>query len=138
MNSLKLGKTGYGFILSKKGTFIYSHREDWVKEQKTIFQIISQAYKPEKLRVPAQKALKGSKIEMDFQNPLTGQSSWIFFEPIPTTSWTLSAVFIQDEILLNTKSLHHKLLLINLQIISFFFFLFILIFRAYKGSVRSL
>ena len=138
MNSLKLGKTGYGFILSKKGTFIYSHREDWVKEQKTIFQIISQAYKPEKLRVPAQKALKGSKIEMDFNDPLTGQSSWIFFEPIPTTGWTLSAVFIQDEILLNTKSLHNKLILINLQIISFFFFLFILIFRAYKGSVRSL
>ena len=138
MNSLKLGKTGYGFILSKKGTFIYSPREDWVKEQKTIFQIISQGYKPEKLRVPAQKALKGSKIEMDFNDPLTGQSSWIFFEPIPTTGWTLSAVFIQDEILLNTKSLHHKLLLINLQTISFFFFLFILLFRAYKGSVRSL
>jgi hypothetical protein len=88
---------------------------------KTIFQIISQAYKPEKLRVPAQKALKGSKIEMDFNDPLTGQSSWIFFEPIPTTGWTLSAVFIQDEILLNTKSLHNKLILINLQIISFFF-----------------
>ncbi|REJ46899.1 MAG: hypothetical protein DWQ53_10130 [Microcystis flos-aquae DF17] len=138
MNSLKLGKTGYGFILSKKGTFIYSPIEDWVKEQKTIFQIISQGYKPEKLRVPAKKALKGSKIEMDFENPLTGQSSWIFFEPIPTTGWTLSAVFIQDEILLNTKSLHHKLLLINLQIISFLFFLFILLFRAYKGSVRSL
>ncbi len=64
----------------------------------------------------------------------TGQSSWIFFEPIPTTGWTLAAVFIQDEILVNTKSLYNKLILINLQIISFFFFLFILLFRAYKGS----
>lgn len=137
MNSLKLGNTGYGFILSQKGTFIYSPREDWVKQQKNIWQI-SQQYKSEKLRVAAEKALKGSRVEIDFNNPLTGESSWIFFEPIPTTGWILSAVFIQDEILLNTKSLHHKLLLINLQIISFLFFLFILLFRAYKGSVRSL
>ena len=137
MNSLKLGNTGYGFLLSQKGTFIYSPREDWVKEQKNIWQI-SQQYKSEKLRVAAEKALKGYRVEIDFDNPLTGQSSWMFFEPIPTTGWTLSAVFIQDEILVTTKSLHNKLLLINLQIISFFFFLFILLFRAYKGSVRSL
>jgi hypothetical protein len=137
MNSLNLGKTGYGYFLSKKGTFIYSPREDWVREQKTIFQIAKQ-FKSEKLRVAAEKALKGSKIEMDFDNHLTGQSSWIFFEPIPSTGWTLGSVFIKDEILFNTKSLHHKLLLIDLEIIAFFFFLFILLFRAYKGSVRSL
>jgi hypothetical protein len=69
---------------------------------------------------------------------LTGQSSWIFFEPIASAGWTLGAVFIQDEILVNTKSFHRQLILIDLEIISFFFFLFILLFRAYKGSVRSL
>ncbi|NCR44947.1 MAG: hypothetical protein GPJ09_12365 [Microcystis aeruginosa SX13-01] len=77
---------------------IYSPRKDWVKEKKNIWQI-SQLYKSEKLRVAAEKALKGSKMEIDFYNPLTRQSSWIFFEPIPTTGWTLTAVFIQYEIL---------------------------------------
>lgn len=137
MNSLNLGKTGYGVVLSHKGTFIYSPREDWVKQQKNVWQF-SQQYKSEKLRVAAEKALKGSSIEIEFKNPLTGQSSWIFFEPIPSLGWTLGAVFVKDEILVNTESLHHKLILINLQIISFFFFLFILLFRAYQGSVRSL
>ena len=138
MNSLDLGKTGYGFILSKNGTFIYSPREDWVKEQKTIFQIANE-YQSETLRVKVEKALKESDSEIDVKNPLTGQYSWLFFEPIASTGWTLAAVFIEDEILVDTNnSLRHKLILIDLELITFFLFLFILLFRAYQGSIRSL
>jgi hypothetical protein len=90
------------------------------------------------LQVTAEKALKGFKSNLDFDNPLTGQRCWIFFEPIPASCWTLGAVFIEDEILADTKRLHHKLMLFNLELIAFFFFLFILLFRADKGGVRSL
>ncbi len=137
INSLDLGKTGYGFLLSKKGTFLYNPKKDLVKEKKTIFQIANE-YKSEKMRVAAEKALKGSETEINFYNPVTGQDSWIFFEPIPSAGWTLAAVFIEDEILVNTKSLYNKLILIDLELIAFLFFLFILLFRAYQGSIRSL
>ena len=142
MSELKLGATGYGLLLSKEGTFIHSPRKDWIEDQKDIYQIGCKEPSKKEYCDPwilaAEKALKGSRSETDFANPLTGQKSWIIFEPIPSTGWTLAAVFIEDEILVNTNSLHSKLILIDLELITFFLFLFVLLFRAYQGSVRSL
>ena len=142
MSELKLGSTGYGLLLSKKGTFIHSPRKDWIENQKNIYQIGCKESSKKKSCNPwilaAEKAFKGSRSETNFDNPLTGQKSWIIFEPIPSTGWTLAAVFIEDEILVDTNSLRSKLILIDLELITFFFFLFVLLFRAYQGSVRSL
>ena len=137
MNALELGKTGYGFLLSKQGKFIYNPQENLVREQENI-DIIIDKYKSDKLRIAVYKALNGSKIEIELKNPLTGQNSWFFFEPIPSSGWTLATVFIEDEVLLETQRSHHKLIFIALEIVLCLFFLFILLFRADKGGIASL
>ncbi|MDJ0509202.1 MAG: cache domain-containing protein [Crocosphaera sp.] len=68
----------------------------------------------------------------------TGQKAWFFFEPIPSTDWSLGVVFIKDEILVHTESQKQKLTTIILGIITFCVFLSILLLKTYQGTVKSL
>jgi hypothetical protein len=110
MTSLNLGKTGYGYLLSKKGTFIYSPREDLVKEQKNIFQIAKQ-YKSEKLRVAAEKALNGSKIEIDLNNP--------YFTALEIVSACGAFLFI---IIIDQINLRQKIITAGIIYFDYFYF----------------
>ena len=159
VSSLELGKTGFGFLLSKTGTFISYPLEKYVKKQKTIFDLAKEFKDNEKLREMGEKAINGERGEIDeYIDKLTGQSAWIFYEPIDSTCspfngekrcWSLGVVFFKDEIFFDTedtdgskrdvsKSLRRKLIWSSLGAVLFFFFLSILLFRAYRGSIRSL
>jgi hypothetical protein len=83
------------------------------------------------------KEAQATVIDYD-DKEFTGQKAWIFFEPIPSTDWSLGVVFIKDEILVNTESQEQKLITIILGAIAFFFFLSILLLKSYEGTVKSL
>ncbi|MDJ0580952.1 cache domain-containing protein [Crocosphaera sp.] len=138
MTSLELGKTGYGFIFSKKGTFLCHPNSDLVKQQKTIFEL-PRVERSKQLQLTLEKVTKQSQaMVIDYDDELTGQKAWIFFEPIPSTDWSLGVVFIKDEILVNTESQKQKLTTIILGLIALFFFLSILLLRTYQGTIKSL
>ncbi|WP_199248659.1 cache domain-containing protein [[Phormidium] sp. ETS-05] len=138
IKSLTIGKTGYGFLLSHKGNFIYHPIERLVESKTNILERAKNVLKDELLLETSQKALAGESVVMDDRSAVTGQSTWLFFEPIPSTGWALGVVFIKDEIFTNTDSLRHKLIWIALGSISTLFFLSIIVFRAYEGRFWSL
>ena len=158
VSSLKLGKTGFGFLLSKKGTFISYPHEKYVTEQKTIFDLVKEFNNNEELRKIGEKAIKGvSGNTIDFIE-INEQKVLIFYEPIPSTCssfkgkkrcWSLGVTFFKDEFFVlsedteiskkgDIKSLRRKLIWSSLATVLFLFFLSILIFGAYQGSVRNL
>lgn len=138
IKSLNIGKTGYGFLISHQGNFIYHPIERLVETKTNILERAKNVLKDEVLLATSQKALAGESVVMDDRSAITGQSTWLFFEPIPSTGWALGVVFIKDEIFTNTDSLRHKLIWIALGTISFLFFLLLILLRAYEGRVWSL
>ncbi|MEQ9357435.1 cache domain-containing protein [Coleofasciculus chthonoplastes] len=136
MKSLNLGETGYGTLLSNTGKFIYHPNESIVIENQSIFDEIK-IQKDQVLKRQLEKAITGETVMIDYVN-INGQSSWIFYEPIPSTDWILGLVFIEDELIGNSSSLQKKLIGILLGSIAFFVLLSILVFRGYQGSPKTL
>jgi hypothetical protein len=135
MNSLKLGRTGYGFILSEKGIFIAHPIDDYVKNQQTIFNL-ADSYHDDALRRLAEKAINGESGVIDYTDQVTGQYAWIFYQFIPSTHWSMGVVFFKD--ILETTSLRRQLIWICIATIVFLILLSTILFRADKGDRTSL
>jgi hypothetical protein len=137
MSTLDLGKTGYGFILSKQGVFISHPIPEYVKDRKTIFNIA--ALKDDKaLNRLGKRAINGENGVIEYIDDITGQSSWIFYQPIPATGWTMCTVVIKDEILGNTNDFRQKNIWLSLWLIVFLVFFSALLFRADIGDSHRL
>jgi hypothetical protein len=78
---LNIGKTGYGFILSKQAVFI-THP------------IIATVQNDKILKRLAQIAINGGESGI-----IDTIDTWAFYQPIPTTGWTLVVVVAKNEIL---------------------------------------
>lgn len=137
INSLELGKSGYGFLISNKGVILAHPNRDYVKNQKTVFDIAEERKSPQ-LRLIGEKAIKVQRAALDFVDEFTGQSSWVFIEPIPLSGWSMAVVVNKNDNSIDKQTIRLQLIRLTLEVILFLFFLSIIVFRADKGSVKSL
>lgn len=137
VTSLELGKTGYGFILSKKGRFLSHPVEKYVKSGITLFDL-ADAEKDETLRLVGAQVITGKKGSVEHINPSTGQSSWMFFEPIPSTGWSMVVVFVRERIGADTQQLRQEEIRIAMSAVLLLSLLAVLITRAYRGGQRRI
>jgi hypothetical protein len=132
VGSLDLGDTGYGFILSKKGTVVSHPIQEYLGKNLTYLQKTD-----ETLRQISPN--NNHKEQQVIHNTLTGQTLWVFYEPIPSTEWTLGVVFVEDEIIHSIEtSQRQKLLNTIVATIIFLFLMSILLFSAYRGIPNDL
>ena len=132
VGSLDLGNTGYGFILTDKGTVVSHPIQEYLGKN------VSDLQKTDKTLRGVTQNITHGKHKVIF-NEFTGQNSWVFYELIPSTNWTLGVVFVEDEVFEGTKTVERHLeILFGMSIIAFLFFLSILVSRAYKGGSDKL
>ena len=91
-----LGRTGYCCLLSPKGTFLAHPRNDWVQEERTIFQEAQATHDGDLWRC-GEWALRGQRGELETRSYTGDQPIMLFSEPIPSASWTLEAAVFRDE-----------------------------------------
>ncbi len=137
MTSLELGKTGYGYLVSGQGTFLYHPLKEIVETRKNIF-ALAKELNSEQIREIGDRGIQGKSGVVDLVDPVTGESVWIFYEPIRSTGWFLAVMVYQEEILLPSESLKRKQLGLSLGLMGFFLFLSLLLFRVWRGSIKSL
>ncbi|MDA0734822.1 MAG: cache domain-containing protein [Chloroflexi bacterium] len=133
LTTLELGRTGYAFLLSGNGLYISHPDEAYVAGSKTIFDV-AEARNDAVLNSIGDLAAQGESGLIDYNNTVTGQPSWVFLEPIPSTNWTLGVVFIKDEISLSNEAARHRLVWIAVGSMSFLLFLTALVVRVHRGS----
>ena len=137
IDSLDLGKSGYGVLISSKGVILAHPNYEYVKEQKNLLAIADER-KNKQLRLIGEKAIKRESAAIDFVDEFTGQSSWVFIEPIPLTGWSMAVVVNKKDNAVDNQTIKQQLIRLTLEVILFLFFLSILVFRADKGSIKSL
>ena len=137
MQSLDLGRTGYGFIISQTGTYLYHPNEEYFKAQANVFDI-TYKQKDEQLRGLIVKALQGTPVEANLTDEVTGQNSWLFLRTTNRNGWIVGIVFIQDEILPDSAVTRRKLIALSIAYLWFAVFLSILVFKVYLGGVRRI
>ena len=138
MDSLELGKTGYGFLFSKKGTLLFHPNNEFVIQEKNILELPT-VKTSKQLKSALEKVIKQSQASViDYEDQLNGQNVWIFVEPFPSTEWSLAVAFIKEEVLVSPESQKQKLTIIVLGLMAFLFFLGILLLKTNKDNVKSL
>ena len=137
MTSLKLGKTGYGYLVSQQGKFIYHPLKEIVEAGKTVFDLATE-FNSEPIREIGVQGIKGNSGVVDLIEPLTGEPVWVFYQPISSTGWFLAVQVYKEEILPLSDSLKGKQFRLIIGLIAFFFFLSLLLFRVWRGNIKSL
>lgn len=138
MDSVKVCKSGYGYIISSRGTMISHPNKEMIMKQ-TIFSIADSQRSP-KLREVGENMIHGksSFAEFEYRNVHTGKLSWLAYAPIPINNWSVGIVFPVDEFMADVNNL-----VINLSIFciaGLFILLFVIVFisKSITRPLRSL
>ena len=119
LNSLSIGNTGYGFMISGKGKIISHPVKEYLNGN-----IHELAKKDPDLYFINENIQKKDYLAT---NSFTGKSYWVFQKKIPSTDWTLGFVLPQEETLLNRKTEQtHSIILLVFATFGFLFFLCLL------------
>lgn len=134
MEELDLGQSGYGFLVSREGAFISHPMEEWVRTHKTL-DALARESKSEPLARFAAEARAGRPSGVSYRNELTGQTTWICGEPIPSTGWTIGVVFFEDEVHLDTRQ--RRRTLIDLTTLLTLAFVLLLVSRVPRVALQD-
>lgn len=103
VSKVKILKTGYGFLISRNGTFV-THPEKSLIMHMTLFDIAEQMNDLE-LREIGKMMIRGERGIVPYTDFITGKKSLLYFAPIPAVGWSLAVSFPEDELSADITSL---------------------------------
>ena len=106
VSQLYMGQTGYPFIISDDGAFLYHPIKEYIEGQKTIFSV-AERQGDESLYSVGERMVKGRKGSEEFFDEKGGQDIWIYYKPVTETKWSLGILFSEQEIAMPSQMLHH-------------------------------
>ena len=133
---MELGATGYGYVISETGTFL-AHPVQRLLIQSTIFDF-AESLQNETIADAGRQVLQGVGSTMESVDPITGEGSWLFFEPIPVSGWALGIVLNKAEFAPDTHTTLQEQVTIFIAGAVTAFFMVAIIVRADRGTSRSL
>ncbi len=101
--SIKIGKTGYGFLISKTGRIVTHPRQELIMKE-TIFSLAS-LRRDERFGEIGQDMIAGKTGFVSFKDTATGKKLCIAYAPLPSTGWSLAVVFPRDELMADVAAL---------------------------------
>jgi len=124
--SIKIAKTGYGFLISQNGTFVTHPKKELVMNE-TIFSQ-AEARGDEELRRIGREMIHGKSGFVPFTSILTGKLCWMVYAPLSSSKWSLAVLFPQDELMADVVRLNK--IMITLGLLGFVFLLVVIVFIA--------
>ena len=112
VSSIKVAHTGYGFLISKNGTFI-THPKSELMMNETIF-AVAEAKEDNVMRELGRKMIRGGSGFTPFKSLLTGKDCWMIYSPVLSSGWSLGVLFPQDELMEDITKLNRVVLFLSL------------------------
>jgi sigma-B regulation protein RsbU (phosphoserine phosphatase) len=112
VSSIKIKQTGYGFLITKNGTFVTHPDSDLIMNE-TIFSV-AEARGDARLRKLGRKMIRGESDFTPFTSILTGKKCWMVYTPLSSSGWSLGVLFPQDELMADIGRLKRTVLVISL------------------------
>ena len=136
VNAIRIKETGYGFLLSKNGTFV-THPLPKLVMNETIF-TIAEARKDSELRRIGREMIQGKTGFVPYRSLLTGKECWMVFAPLATNGWSLGVLFPREELMAPVDSLNRTVLVLGAMGFAVLFTVIVLISRTITGPLRGL
>jgi len=138
VDSIKVCKTGYGFMISSNGTIVTHPNKDMIMNE-TIFSI-ADGQKSTSLRIIGKNMIRGetSFAEFEYRNIRTGKLSWIAYAPVPMNNWSVGIVFPVDEFMADVNNLVMNLFVISIGALLILLLVIIFISKSITRPLRLL
>lgn len=137
VNKLRLGRAGYGFVASEKGTLVTYPLQDYVENLKTLSDLAKESKSVNFIEL-TKKALTGQNGFYEIAAHPGGEKTWIFLQHVKSTGWSLFAIYEVDDLDLNHTELRKAKIRIFISLIIFLTMLSIVVFKAHKLEKRNL
>jgi len=134
--SIQIEETGYGFLISKNGTFVTHPRSSLIMNE-TIFSLAEDRGDPG-MRELGRKMIRGQSGIATFKSLITGKMCWLAYEPLPSSSWSLGILFPKDELMRDITQLNKKVIYISLLGFVFLFLVIVWIAGTITRPIRAL
>jgi phosphoserine phosphatase RsbU/P len=133
MAAIKIAETGYGFLISRNGTFV-THPSSGLVMNETLF-TVAEERKDLGMREVGRLMIRGDSGFVPFKSLRTGKQCWMRFAPLPSNSWSLAVLFPQDELMADVTRLNRIVLSLGL---AGFILLLVIIFWISRSITRPL
>ena len=103
IRALKVGESGYAFIISREGRFV-------------TFPDYSMVLDANLKDIDAEICMKmtsGREGIEHIADPLSGSPSWIVYAPIPSAGWSLAVIYPEDEVMSGIDAMKRHIMLIG-------------------------
>lgn len=114
VSSIRILQSGYGFLISKNGTFVTHPLKDYIMNE-TIFSVAEERNDPS-LRETGRKMIKGQSgfSSHSVKSAVTRKSCIMTYVPIKSNGWSLGILFPYDELMSDIKNLNHVVLALGI------------------------
>jgi len=135
IESLDIGQSGFGALTTRVGTYLYHPDYEYVLQRKNIREVARENNDNDRL-VIADKILRGESGIVDHVSITTGENSWLIFQPIPISGWSLQNTFIKSDLNIDVDQLRQQLMWILIVTIVFTGSLAFLLLKVDRGTTR--
>lgn len=110
VSSIKVLKTGYGFLISKNGTLVTHPSKELIMNE-TLFGV-AEARGDARLREIARKMIRGESGSLPFRDIVSPKKCWMTYTPIPSSGWSLAVLFPIDELTADINRLYRIMIVL--------------------------
>ena len=108
ISSTYVGPSGFGIVVSHKGTFISHPHPDLILKG-SIFSLADQT-DDQKLRALGWNMITGGSGVIRHDSALTGTPAYLAYTPIPSTGWSLAVILPEQDLLSGLHTLNQRTL----------------------------
>ncbi|HNT43837.1 MAG TPA: cache domain-containing protein, partial [Syntrophorhabdaceae bacterium] len=114
VSSIRILKSGYGFLISKNGTFVTHPIKEHIMNE-TIFSVAEERKEPT-LRETGRRMIRGERgySATPVKSAVTGKSCIMTYVPIKSNGWSLGVLFPYDELMADITNLNHVVLALGI------------------------
>ncbi|VAW89821.1 hypothetical protein MNBD_GAMMA17-1274 [hydrothermal vent metagenome] len=133
IESLDLGPSGFGALTTREGGYLYHPNQAYVQNKKNIRDVAKEKGDANRLII-AKDILLGKGGVIDHVSTTTGQASWLIYESVPVSGWSLQNTFIKDDLPIDVDLLRKDQIRIILLAVIFLIAAAFLLFRVHHGE----
>ena len=119
IHQLKIYDSGYGFIISQSGRYIFHPQNDLIMNS-GIFDI-AELRQDNNLREVGRKMIKGEKNLVEITNPVSDEKCWLYYAPFPSSGYSMGIIIPQKEFYADLRKLNRTILYIGVVGLLFLF-----------------
>jgi sigma-B regulation protein RsbU (phosphoserine phosphatase) len=136
ISHIKIFKTGYAFLISRKGVII-THPEEAYIMTESIFSL-ADTFHDEGLRKIGNDMVAGKEDFVKLEPGFFKETSWVYYTCLDNNNWSLAFVFPESELYADLHALNYRLVLIAAAGLLILLTLIMLIARRITRPVRKL